>query len=195
MTVFSGRSGCNKKRRRFVCEADGFCYRCAAGPAGGQRANKCVARAVGVDQFHRMSGFGARGIPHIRQRRAEPPAVPTTLATCSDSSAAASVASGRFVTVTPKVSISTSTSLTTKISTLANRSRPSCRAGAALESRGHGNPRLIALLLRLGKPSALVTQWADSTLKFPSNNRRTQVSVSMISVTRVQIQGATPLRK
>jgi hypothetical protein len=39
----------NKKRGRSVCEADDFCYRHAAGPASGQRADKRVSSAVGVD--------------------------------------------------------------------------------------------------------------------------------------------------
>ena len=53
----------NKKRGGGVCEADGFYYRRAAGPAGGQRADKRIARAVRVDQFYPMSGFRVRCIP------------------------------------------------------------------------------------------------------------------------------------
>jgi len=44
----------NKKRSRGVCEAYGFRYRHAAGPARSQCADKRVSCAVGVDQFHQM---------------------------------------------------------------------------------------------------------------------------------------------
>ena len=54
-----------------VCEANGFCYRHTAGPASGQCTDKRVARAVGVDQFHRMSGFRERSISAFGHRQAQ----------------------------------------------------------------------------------------------------------------------------
>src|ERR1700722_8355437 len=58
----------NKERGSGVCEANGFRYRYPAGEVSGQGADKCIGQGVGIDQFHRMSGFCIRSSPAFGHR-------------------------------------------------------------------------------------------------------------------------------